>query len=326
MPAHRIAWLCLIPLVAAAGSPEAILWSDPGPVDKLDLAGSVGAPVSAPKPPFLFLREDLSGTQPKLFVRDANATTWNVKFGFEVKPESFCWRIVKAVGYFAEPSFYIASGRIEQLRPMRRSTPSMSPAGDFHDARFQYRDPDLEFQKGRNWRWDRNPFIRTKELNGLKVLLMLLSNYDNKDGAAPDPNTGIFVTRRPPRRMIYAFTDWGSAMGRWGDKIGQSDWDCAGFTEQTPLFVSAVDGDRILFGYEGHMPNFTDSIRVEHVRWLLERLGAISDDQLKGALRASGATAAEELCFAKALRTRIHALETAITPSPLARSIMAGES
>jgi hypothetical protein len=316
VPAHRVASLCLIWFVAAARSPEAILWRDPGPVEKIDLAGSAGEPVSDPKPSFTYVREDLTGTQPKMFVRDANGVTWNVKFGFEAKPESFCWRILKAAGYFVEPSFFVASGRIVQLGSLRRRFPSLAGTGDFRDARFQYRDPHLRFQKDRNWSWSSNPFTGTKELDGLKVLLMLLSNYDNKDGSAGPkggPNTAIFETSRGGGEAIYAFTDWGSAMGRWGDKIGQTDWDCAGFTEQTPLFVSETIGNRILFGYEGHVPHFKEGITVEHVRWLLERLDPISDDQIRRALRASGANPAEELCFAKALRTRIKALQTAVT-------------
>ena len=67
--------------------------------------------VAPPKAPFTYVREDPSGTQPKLFVRDAAGVTWNVKFGYEVHNESFCWRIVQACGYFAEPSFYIAEGQ-----------------------------------------------------------------------------------------------------------------------------------------------------------------------------------------------------------------------
>ena len=58
--------------------PSGSLWRDPGDVTKFDFAGSVGAPVSQPKPPLTYLREDMSGTQPKIFVKDANGATWNV--------------------------------------------------------------------------------------------------------------------------------------------------------------------------------------------------------------------------------------------------------
>src|SRR5215831_18710145 len=98
-------WFVFVLFVTPAISPlpKGVLWSDPGDVSALDFAGTVGTPVALPKPPFTFVREDLSGTQPKLFATDANGTMWNVKFGFEVRSESFCWRIVRACGYFAEP-------------------------------------------------------------------------------------------------------------------------------------------------------------------------------------------------------------------------------
>src|ERR1051326_6469514 len=146
---------------------------DPGNIGALDFAGAVGAPVHLPKPPFTFLREDPSGTQPKLFARDAEGTTWNVKFGFEVHSESFCWRIVRACGYFAEPNFYVASGKFEGYHPLQRSTASVQPDGRFTGARFQFRDPNLKFLEDRNWYWDRPPFGGSRELSGLKILIML---------------------------------------------------------------------------------------------------------------------------------------------------------
>ncbi|MBZ5584200.1 MAG: hypothetical protein LAQ30_18700 [Acidobacteriia bacterium] len=236
----------LIPLSLAAGS----LWHDPGNVAALDFGGAAGAPVKPPAPPFTFQREDLSGTQPKLLVRDAAGSAWDVKFGYEVKPESFCWRVVRACGYFAEPGFYVPSGRIENLKPLRRSAPSLSPGGRFTSARFQFRDPRLKYLRGRNWRWDRPPFAGTRELSGLKILIMLFSNWDNKDGrvGGGGPNTAVF---EKGGRLIYAFTDWGSGMGRWGSGTGQTDWRCADFSAQTPEFVKGVEHESVVFGWEG---------------------------------------------------------------------------
>jgi hypothetical protein len=68
-----------------------------------------------------------------------------VKFGYEVRPESFCWRLVRACGYFAEPNFYVASGKFEGYKPIGRLTPSLAIDGRFIDGRFQFRDPHLKF-------------------------------------------------------------------------------------------------------------------------------------------------------------------------------------
>jgi hypothetical protein len=288
----------VILLLAAAA---ATLWHPPKPVD-----------VAAPKPPFVFLREDPSGTQPKLFVRDANNATWNVKFGFEVHNEAFCWRIVQACGYFAEPSFYVAEGKIEDFRPLSRPTPDLQPDGRFKAARFQFRDPALKFVRGQNWRWDRPPFAGTKELSGLKILIMLFSNWDNKDGRAGrgGPNTGEFVRGK---ERIAAFTDWGSGMGKWGSEPGSnSNWNCADFTAQTPRFVTKIAQKQVVFGWKGVInEGFSTGIPPDHVSWLMSRLGEIPDAQIRGWLRSAGGNDPEVDCFAKALRARIEALRSA---------------
>src|SRR5215472_10687373 len=103
--------------------PKSVLWRDPGSVAALDFGGTVGFPVTLPKPPFTFRREDLSGTQPKVFVTDTTGAAWNVKFGYEVRCESFCWRVVKACGYFAEPNFLVPAGQLQGLVAMRRTDP-----------------------------------------------------------------------------------------------------------------------------------------------------------------------------------------------------------
>jgi len=297
---------------AIAQPPAAIMWHDPGDVAKIDLAGDVGTGIAPPKPPFTLIKEDMSGTQPKVLVKDAAGRTWNAKFGYEVKPECFTWRIPAAVGYVMEPSYYVASGQIEGLTAMQRKTPSVQADGHFKDARFQIRDPNFKYLDGQTWKWTANPFARTKELKGLEVLIMLASNWDNKDGTSGpgESNTGIFervVNGRKQR--VYTFTDWGSGMGYWGDKTGQTDWNCHDYTAQTADFVKGIVNGEVVFGYEGHHNNdFKRHIRPADVAWLMARLGRITDEQIGAALRASGATPQDETCFTKAIRARIDQL------------------
>ena len=287
----------LVLLCAATGAAQS-LWHAPAKVE-----------IAAPKPPFTFLREDSSGTQPKLFAKDANGATWNVKFGYEVHNESFCWRIVTACGYFAEPSFYIAEGQFEGYRPLARHSDSVRADGHFTAGRFQYRDPELKFLESRNWRWDRPPFAGTKELNGLKILIMLLSNWDNKDARVGrgGPNTAEFDKGG---KRIAAFTDWGSGMGRWGSQPGtNSNWNCADFTAQTPEFVKGVEHGSVVFGWEGAINDgFRTGIPPAHVAWLMGYLGKLSDVNLRAGLKAAGGSEGDVDCFARALRARIEQL------------------
>ncbi len=318
MSVNRREWISAVlglPLAAAAvNSPGAVLWRDPGKPEEIDFAGTFDPDVHLPQPPFRFEREDLSGTQPKLFVRDVKGSNWNVKFGSEVRSEAFSWRIVRACGYFAEQNFFVPDGLFAGLpRKLQRSSTSIQPDGSFKNGRFQLRSPRIRFIPNRPWHWTDNPFHNTPELNGLKMLLMLLSNFDNKDsrvGDAGGPNTGRFllVTREGKVSIVFAFTDWGSTMGKWGHLSGQSDWDCAGFTAQTPELVKGIHDGRVLFGFEGHIPDFNDGITPTDVRWLTDRLGRITDAQIRAGLAASGATIAEVECFSKALRNRVAAL------------------
>jgi hypothetical protein len=288
-------WLLAAPAFAQT------LWSPPKP--------STAQP---PKPPFTFVREDPSGTQPKLFARDAAGANWNVKFGYEVHNESFCWRVVEACGYFAEPSFFVAEGRFEGYQPLRRATESVQPDGRFTAARFQYRDPELKFLGNRNWRWDRRPFAGTKELSGLKILIMLFSNWDNKDGRVRGgPNTGEF--ERKGTRMA-AFTDWGSGMGKWGSVAGSnSNWNCADYTAQTPEFVKGIQRGAVVFGWSGVInEGFKTGIPPAHVAWLMQYLGKVTDEQLRSWLQAAGGSDADAACFTAALRTRIEELRKAV--------------
>ncbi len=300
-PGRRLASLFLA-ITLAAGAQTRILWRDPDRVVS-------EPPVQPPRAPFTFLREDPSGTQPKLFARDAAGVTWNVKFGNEVKNESFCWRIVRACGYFAEPGFFVAQGRLENFQPLKRGSPSLGSDGHFTAARFQYRDPQFQFLPNGNWRWDRPPFAGTKELSGLKILIMLFSNWDNKDGrvGAGGPNTAIF---RRGNQRIYAFTDWGSGMGRWGSGVsGQTDWRCEDYAAQTPGFIKGVQNGHVVFGWEGEInEGFRTGIPAAHVTWFMQYLGRITDAQINDALKAAGGTDAEADCFTRALRARIRQL------------------
>src|SRR5262245_3781428 len=91
---------------------ERILWRDPGDVASLDLRYGVGGKEHQPRPPFQFVDEDNSGTTAKINVVDSRGAKWNIKWGNEVLPSAFCSRLAWALGYVAEPEYYVAQGRI----------------------------------------------------------------------------------------------------------------------------------------------------------------------------------------------------------------------
>ena len=289
-----------------------VLWRDPGAVSRLDLRHGPGGPAGAPAPPFRFLEEHLTGTQPCVSVRDARGRRWRVKWGGEVRSENFAVRLVWACGYFAETTYFLASGRIEGAPPLQRARECIGEDCGFADARFELDDPAVrKLFEEHSWAWNDNPFVGTRELQGLKILVMLLSDWDTKDrrDVARGSNTAIFEHRvgRWRREAHYLISDWGGSMGRWGSNIvTRANWDPDGFAAQTPDFVVAVDEGAVRFGYAGQRTaDVAAGISVEDVRWLYERIGPLTDEQLRSGLTASGASESESEAFTKAIRDRI---------------------
>jgi hypothetical protein len=293
-----------------------VLWRDPGDVAALNLAAGPGGERGAPSPPFQFLEEHLDGSQPCVSVCDTRGRRWRVKWGDEVKSENFAVRLAWACGYFAETTYFVASGRIDGAPPsLQRAGNCIDEACRFTDARFEFDDPDVrKLFEEHSWAWNDNPFLNTPQLHGLKVLVMLLSDWDTKDrrDVARGSNTAIFEHRvsRWRREARYLVTDWGGSMGRWGGNIvTRGRWDVGGFEAQTPQFVIAVDEKVVRFGYAGQRTaDVAVGITVDDVRWLYKYLGKIQDSQLRDALEASGASRDEIDRFAKAIRARISQL------------------
>ncbi len=279
------------------------------------MSAGPGGPSQAPEPPFHFLEEHTSGSQPSVSVRDANGRRWRVKWGHEVQPETFAVRLAWACGYFAEVTHFLPSGMIVGPAALARAGSCIGQDGGFANARFELDDPEVEkLFAEHSWSWTSNPFVGTPELAGLRIVLMLISNWDNKDqrDVARGSNTAIYVTRVSlwKREAQYLIVDWGGSMGRWGGTIvTRGRWDPAGFAAQTPQFVTGVANGFVQFGYTGQRTgDARANIRVEDVQWLCRYLGRITDAQLRTALVASGATPEETESFAASLRNRIERL------------------
>jgi hypothetical protein len=187
-----------------------------------------------------------------------------------------------------------------------------------------------------SWAWDDNPFIGTPQLSGLKIVNMLLSNWDTKDrrDVSRGSNTAIFERRvsRWGREAQYLITDWGGAMGKWGSNVVWRDrWDVNGFEAQTPGFVTGVTNGFVNFGYQGQRTGeIARGITVENAAWFFSYAGRLTETALHTGLTASGATPDEAARFARALIDRIQQIGRAassaigcITEDPR-RTIKAG--
>jgi hypothetical protein len=292
------------------------IWRDPGAVEKLDFVGGPGGRAKAPKPPFAFVEEDFGGTNPKIKVTDANGLKWGVKWGSEVNSEVFASRIAWAAGYYVEPTYFVASGKINGVTGLDRAKKYVGSDGSFTDARFELKEKGVtKLKDEQSWAWNANPFTGTKELDGLKVVLMLVSNWDSKDqrDAGRGSNTAIFQFAEPDggTRTVYVFGDWGGSMGKWGGVFGREKWDAKGFASQTKDFIKGVSGGMVQWGYKGQRTSdVTEGISVDDVRWIAGYIGRITDKQLEDGLQACGATPEETRIFLQAMRERINKLKS----------------
>jgi hypothetical protein len=302
-------------------SVQAVIWRHPGDVSKLDLAAGPGGREGAPQPPFTFLEEHLSGSQPCVSVRDGRGLKWRVKWGDEVNAEALATRLAWAAGYFAEVTYFVADGHIEGVQDLQRAAACVDERCHFRDARFELEEEGVSkhFDE-HSWAWNDNPFVGTRELNGLKIVMMWMSNWDAKDvrDVSRGSNTAIFEYPLASglREARYLITDWGGAFGRWGSVVRRGRWDCHAFEAENASFVLGVDGEFVRFGYTGQRTaDIAEGIRVSDAEWLLATVGRLSEEQLSAAVRASGGTPEEMAVFARALRARLDQLAGTISPS-----------
>ncbi len=293
---------------------ERVLWEEPGPRTVSDWTWGPGGEARAPRPPFRFIKENLGGTNAKIEVRDASGSLWIVKFGGEVHSAVFASRLLYATGYAAEPAYYVDRGVAVGAAGLKRAKHFVARDGSFHEAVFRLRDDHLlQYDDDQHWSWTANPFLGTRQLSGLKILMMLSSNWDAKDDRdGKGSNTAVF--RRPAAdrdTYLYSFTDWGATFGRWGGFFKRTKWDESGYRRQTRRFVRESADGELVWGYRGkHGRDLAADISREDLRWLLGYLSLITDEEIRAGLSASGAGPETTGAFTTAVIQRMSKLRT----------------
>lgn len=297
--------------VARGVEPTPVLWRDPGEVGPTALLWGPGSPDRAPVPPIRFVREDTSGTKPKVEVTDARGTTWSVKFdhasdtGREVPAEIAAGRIMWALGYLVEEAYLVSDGVIDGVGTLQRASEAIGPDGRFRGARFERRPQGVERRPG--WTIHENPFVGSKELSGLILAVALLNNWDFRPG-----NTAVLrITSGAVEEDQYIVSDWGTAFGRMGSGLlrNSSRWNLKHFQEDTKFILRA--DDRIVQLH--YQPDGPDRARVpiEHARWFSGLASRLTDEHLRQAFIAAGASEHEVRGFSARLQARLAELRDA---------------
>ena len=313
-------------LSAAAQSPTApnpILWSDPGDIGSRNLFWGPGGEEHQPKLPVEFEREERGGTSPKIEVRDAAGKTWTAKMGLEPRPETAASRLMWAVGYFANETYYYSRLHVEKMpATLRRGQQYLTPNGDLLNVRLQ-RHPDHLKRVGK-WNWRKNPFYSTREFNGLRVMMGLIANWDLKDD-----NNAIFENEKKSGPQIYAVSDVGTSMGTPGKSYTDpmSKGNLAIYRRTTliahthadhidlnfpkcPPFVELFEFEWGFYFHQIGLRWIGKRIPRDDAKWIGSLLGRLSQDQIRDIFRAAGYSELEISAYTQAVLSRIHELNS----------------
>jgi hypothetical protein len=263
----------------------------------------------------LFVEEVKSGTNPKFDVRDSKGVVWRVKLGEEVRPETAATRLVWAVGYFTDEGYWVPQIVVKGLKELSRGQEFVSAGGVVRGARLERKDPGQK--KIGDWEWKKNPFVGTRELDGLRVLMALMNNWDLKTS-----NNAIYDVGLEHR---YLVSDLGGTFGRTGSSFTRSKSDANDYAQSK--FIKRVSGKGVDFALDNrpffitavYLPYYQDRVEMEdvgkdiplpHVEWIAYYLNQLSPSQLQAAFRAAGYSPEEVTAFVAATQKRIAELRT----------------
>ena len=309
--------------VAVEGRQErpAVLWRNPQDLSSRNLFYGCGGEQHQPAGDYTFVKEDLAGTNPKIVVRDAKGVKWIVKLGIEARPEVAASRLVWAAGYSADEDYFVPELHVTGLPAhLHRGQKFEDATGNFRGARLK-RQSDRG-QKAGCWKWRKNPFVGTREFNGLRTVVAVINDWDVKD-----VNTAIREEEDEQGRLqrVFLISDLGASFGtagivnpRWKSKGDLASYQSSIFIRKVkPEFVDFDTPRRppMMFLFNPHV--FFSRLRMRWVgrdiprddaRWTGELLGRLSTDQLRDVFRAAGYTPQEVDGFTQVLRSRIEEL------------------
>jgi len=295
-----------------------VLWRNPTDIHSRNLFYGPGGKKDEPHGRVTFVKEDLDGTNPKFEVRDQDGVKWKVKLGFEARPETVASRLVWSVGYFANEDYFVSDLHVDNMpRHLHRGQKFVDADGSVHNVRMK------RYFKGEkkigNWSWKENRFTGTRELNGLRVMMALINNWD-----LTDENTAIYQEKSEsgdPVR-IYMVSDLGASFGTprltWPLKRTRGNLG----TYRHSKFIAAENS-----GYV----NFTDPSRASpyvlfrpreyrlrlrfrwigkniprgDAKWMGQLLAQLKPEQIRDAFRAAGYSENEVDGYAAVVESRI---------------------
>lgn len=281
-----------------------VLWREPADIGNRDLLlGPGGERMKPDLSRITFVKEEKGGYSKKYRVKDGQGRTWVAKLGKEAQSETTAVRLVWAVGYVTEINYLVPRLTIDGK-------------GTFENVRLEARPENID--RFDEWIWTENPFAGKRELQGLKVLMALMENWDLKD-----ENNRILVVQNGNRNELhYIVSDLGTTFGKTGGQkspmafirsIKGSRNEPEDYVKDE--FIDEVQGDTVRLDYSGKNADLMRNISIADARWIGGLLARLSDGQIQDAFRAANYTPEEVRMLSGAVRKRINQLVN-LQPGP----------
>jgi hypothetical protein len=298
------------------------LWRQPKDIPSENLFYGRGGQEHEPHGPFTFEDEDLDGTNPKYNVRDQDGVKWKIKLGAEARPETVASRFVWAIGYHSDEDYFMAEVQVNGMPAhVHRGQDLIEPGGVMRNVRVKREDLG---KKVGNWSWRDNPFAGTRELDGLRVMMAVINNWDLKDenNAIRDFKNGD----EDGDTREYYVSDLGASFGTTGRELShtKSKGNLTSYARST--FITKVKPTTVSFdlpsrpemiiAFNPHeyasrmgMRWIGENIPRSSARWIGDLLGQLSQDQIQDAFRSAGYAKLEAAEFAVEFQKRVDALK-----------------
>jgi hypothetical protein len=269
----------------------AVLWQAPKDIASRDLYLGPGGEAMRPDlSRVTFIKQETGGHTTKYRVRDGKGVEWVAKLGNEAQPETAASRLVWAAGYYTDVTYLVPKVEFEGK-------------GTYKNVRFEARPKEIK-RFDYEWDWDDNPFKGTPELQGLKVMMVLLNNWDLKV-----QNHRVLLVDKEGgngKELRYIVSDLGVAFGKTGSSITHNRNRPDEYVKTG--FIKSVDGDGILFDFRATHDQMLSNVTTAQAKWLGNILSQLSDQQISDAFRAANYSPKEIQILTQAVRARINQL------------------
>lgn len=236
-----------------------------------------------------FIKEEKNGHNKKYRIKDGSGRTWVAKFGTEAQPETAAVRILWGLGYKTEINYLVPKLTIPGK-------------GTYENVRLEARPDNIE--RLYEWKWEDNPFFQTNELQGLKIMMVFMKNYDVLDLQ----NKVLKIDGG--ERYDFVISDLGATFGKLGNnnvpifyRLGRSTGKPDDYIKSD--LVRSVEDGFIELSYKGKNMQLFEDITVENGRWLYGLLSQLTDKQISDAFRAANYSPKDVKTYTIAVREKI---------------------